>query len=463
MLTSIVGLLQRNPRRFSAAVVAALGCVASATFAVVQPPKEAHLPPVRMVLESVQPLAQHAQAALPMQNFRLYRSDQTRSTDTAEVLLRRLDVIDAEAAHFLRTDANAASAILGRVGRSITLETSPNRQLLKLQARWSPLDDGMFQKLTVERTPSGFQSRIETLPMGVSSLMASGTIQTSLFAATDEAQIPDAVAIQLAEIFSNDIDFHRALRKGDRFSVVYEMLEGDGEPLRAGRVLSAEFSTLGKTYQAMWFQEPPRNPAATDATPFALAQAVESSASHSLTKGGYYTLDGENLHRVYLASPLEFSRVSSGFEMRMHPILKTWTAHLGVDYAAPTGTPVRTIGDGVVEFAGVQNGFGNVVMVKHQNNHTTLYAHLSQIQVQAGQTVLQGQYVGLVGATGWATGPHLHFEFRVNGVHQDPLVIARQSQTIPVAAMYKPVFKQVAQQVRLQLAAAALLRLSSVE
>ncbi len=187
--------------------------------------------------------------------------------------------------------------------------------------------------------------------------------------------------MQVAEIFSGDIDFHRSLRKEDRFAVVYETLEADGEPLRSGRVLSTEFRNNGKTYEAVWFQEP------------------------EASKGAYYTLEGESMRRAYLASPVEFSRVTSGFEMRMHPILKTWRAHLGTDYAAPTGTPVRTVGDGVVEFAGVQNGFGNVVFVKHRNQHVTVYAHLSRIDVKNGQSVEQGQTVGAVGATGWAHGP----------------------------------------------------------
>ncbi len=234
--------------------------------------------------------------------------------------------------------------------------------------------------------------------------MGSGTIRSSLFAATDDADIPDAVAVQIAEIFSGDIDFHRSLRKGDRFSVVYEVLEADGEPLRTGRVLSAEFVNNGKSYQAMWFQEPG-------------------------SKGGYYTLDGNSLRRAYLTSPMEFSRVTSGFKMRFHPILQKWRAHLGVDYAAPTGTSVRSVGDGVVAFAGVQNGFGNVVILRHANHHETVYAHLSRIGVRAGQRVSQGDHIGAVGATGWATGPHLHFEFRVNGVHQNPLTVARQSES----------------------------------
>jgi murein DD-endopeptidase MepM/ murein hydrolase activator NlpD len=297
--------------------------------------------------------------------------------------------------------------------------------------------------LTISKSAAGFQSRIETLPLAASSRLASGTIKSSLFAATDESRIPDAIAIQLAEIFSGDIDFHRALRKGDRFSVVYEALEGDGEPLRAGRVLSAEFVNAGKTHQAMWFQEP-----------VTVGAVASATATHALSKGGYYTLAGESLRRAFLASPMEFSRVTSGFKMRFHPILQTMRAHLGVDYGAPTGTPVRSVGDGFVEFAGAQNGFGNVVFVKHQNNQTTVYAHLSRINVHKGQNISQGQNVGLVGSTGWATGPHLHFEFRINGVHHDPLTVARQSESVPVTASIKPMFDKAAQMVRAQLAAA---------
>jgi len=406
--------------------------------------------PVQEIREIVTPLALAPQSeALDLHRFRLFRSDLTRSTDTADTLLKRLGINDPAAAAFLRADAYAQKSLLGRVGRSVTAEASDTNTLLKLSARWSPEDDGRFTRLVVERQGTGFSSKLETAPLTASIRIASGIIRTSLFAATDDARIPDAVAIQIAEIFSGDIDFHRSLRKGDRFSVVYETLEGDGEPLRAGRVLSAEFVNGGKTYQAMWFQEPD----AHAATPLEAGHAT-----HGLTKGGYYTLDGQSLRRAYLTSPLEFSRVTSGFKMRFHPILQQWRAHLGVDYAAPTGTPVRSVGDGVVEFAGVQNGFGNVVYIKHRNNHTTVYAHLSRISVKRGQTVNQGQNIGATGATGWATGPHLHFEFRVNGKHQDPLTIARQSETIPVSAAAKPAFLRSAAEVRQQLLAAASLQ-----
>jgi murein DD-endopeptidase MepM/ murein hydrolase activator NlpD len=243
--------------------------------------------------------------------------------------------------------------------------------------------------------------------------------------------MPDAVVSKLVEIFTNEIDFHHDLRLGDRFSVVYETLDADGEPVRTGRILSAEFVNAGTTYNSVWFQPPGR-------------------------KGGYYSLDGKSLETSYLATPVQFSRVSSGFAMRFHPIQHKWKAHLGIDYAAAIGTPVRTVADGTVEFAGVQNGYGNVVIVRHNSLEETLYAHLSRIGVRPGESVTQGEFIGAVGETGWATGPHLHFEFRVNGVHQNPAVMmARHNQENTVPAELRPQFAQVANSMRLQLAAAA--------
>ncbi len=439
------GLIQKHPKQLTTALTAMLLTGAGATFAVATMAPDASDLPVRTLVEDVATLPVLEQSeALQNQALRLYRSDTTRSADTAESLLKRLGIYDPQAAAFFRADSTVQQTMMGRAGRNVTVEASENNTLLKLSARWSPEDDGMFKRLTIEKTPAGFRSRVETLPMTASSRLASGTIHSSLFAATDEARIPDTIAMQLADIFSGDIDFHRALRKGDRFSVTYETLEGDGEPMRAGRVLNAEFVNAGKTFQAMWFQEP-----------VAKSGSAASTVSHTLTKGGYYTLSGESLRRAFLASPMEFSRVTSGFKMRFHPIMQTWRAHLGVDYAAPTGTPVRSVGDGVVEFAGVQNGFGNVVMVKHGNKNLTVYAHLSRINVRGGQTISQGQNLGAVGQTGWATGPHLHFEFRVNGAHRDPLTIARQSESTPVAQASRAIFAKAAEQVRTQLASAS--------
>lgn len=396
--------------------------------------------PITQVLESVQTLPIQPQTdALSDFRFSLFRTDNTRSSDTMDAVLRRLNIDDAAAASFLRTDSTAQAILAGRAGRRITAETTDGHRLLKLSMRLQTEDETLFRRLVIERNAygQGFSSRVESAPYVSSARLSSGTIQSSLFAATDEAHIPDPVAVQMAEIFSGDIDFRRALRKGDRFNVVYETLEADGEAVRTGRVLSAEFVNDGKSFQAMWFQPPGRD------------------AAGQPQKGGYYTLDGQSLRRAFLSSPVEFSRISSGFSMRFHPILQKWRAHLGTDFAATTGTPARTVGDGTVEFAGVQNGYGNVVFIKHRNGNETVYAHLSKINVQRGQSVSQGQTIGLVGATGWATGPHLHFEFRVNGEQQDPMKIAQQSNTIPVPAASMPLFRQLASSVKDQLQAAA--------
>ena len=398
--------------------------------------------PVRQVVETVLSLPTISQLdSLADFRFKLFRSESIRSSDTPDALLKRLNIDDAAAAAFLRSDVTARLLWAGRSGKNVSAEASDNHQLLKLSSRWATDDETMFKRLVVERGVggvNGFTSRVETAPYVATSRLSSGVIQSSLFAATDDARIPDSVAVQIAEIFSGDIDFRRALRKGDRFNVVYETLEADGEPLRTGRVLSAEFVNAGKPYQAMWFQPPGQ-------------QALAGEPA----KGAYYTLDGKSLRRAYLSSPVEFSRISSGFSMRFHPILQKWRAHLGTDFAASTGTPARTVGDGVVEFSGVQNGYGNVVFIKHRNGHETVYAHLSKLTVQRGQTVSQGQTIGLVGATGWATGPHLHFEFRVNGDHKDPMTIAKQSETIPVSSAALPAFRQLASEATVQLQAAA--------
>ena len=435
--------VQRHPKRLSALVAALALSGAGGAFAIASMAPDAADLPVRQVIEaaftSPALTLPESQPQLASQPLTLYRSDVTRGSDTADTLLKRLGVSDSAAAAFLRADPTARKSLWGRAGRNVTAEADGNNGLVRLAARWTPQDDGNFTRLVVEQTGDGFKSTLQIAPLSASVRLASATINSSLFAATDEARLPDSIGTQVAEIFSGDIDFHRALRKGDRFSITYESLEGDGEPLRAGRVLSAEFVNNGKKYQAMWFGKPGE-------------------------KGGaYYTLDGNSLHRAFLASPLEFSRVTSGFKMRMHPIQHVWKAHLGVDYAAPSGTPVRSIGDGVVQFAGVQNGFGNVIIVDHGKANSTIYAHLSRINVHKGEKISQSQAIGAVGSTGWATGPHLHFEFRVNGIHQDPLTMARQAESQPVSAELKPSFDGAANQVRLALAAASSMQRSSAE
>jgi murein DD-endopeptidase MepM/ murein hydrolase activator NlpD len=246
----------------------------------------------------------------------------------------------------------------------------------------------------IEPVGDGFRVAYESLQLDTRVVVKSGTVRTSLFEATDSAGVPDRVASQLADIFGGDIDFHRDLRKGDHFSVVYELREFDGRPVRAGRVLAAEFVNNGRAYRAIHFGS------------------------------GYYTPQGKNLRKAFLRSPLEFSRISSRFGMRLHPFLQSWRAHKGIDYAAPIGTRVRAVADAVVEYAGPKGGYGNVVILRHQGQYSTVYAHLSRIAVHRGARVAQNDTIGFVGQTGWATGPHLHYEFRVAGQARNPFAVA---------------------------------------
>ena len=438
--------IARHPQRVTALVAAML--LGAGGYATASRAPDVSDIPVRQVTETVETLPLQEQVELlDTHSLSLFRTESTRNTDNADTLLRRLGIDDPAANAFLRSDPTVRQSLWGRSGRGVTADASADNRLIKLSARWTTDDSGNFKRLVVERVGNGFKSVVETAPLVASTRLAGGTINSSLFAATDDARIPDAVAIQVAEIFSGDIDFHRALRKGDRFSIVYETLEADGEPMRSGRVLSAEFVNKGKTFQAMWFQD---------------AEPAAGSAA-AATKGAYFTLDGKSLRKSFLVSPLEFSRVTSGFKMRFHPLLQKWRAHLGVDYAAPTGTPVRSVGDGVVDFAGIQGGYGKVVYIKHANENTTVYGHLSRIDVKPGQVVSQSQVVGAVGATGWATGPHLHFEFRVKGVHQDPLTVIAQNEAVPVSIAARERFDQLASASKAQLAAAASMRLVTTE
>jgi len=404
----------RHRRAIVAAAVLGLGGFAVTAFGIAPLVPDAAALPQSLVTQTVVPEGLDSQLeALASQELLLARSDTTRGTDTAESLLGRLGISDASAAAFLRSDATARKLLGGRGGKMVQASTSADGTLLELVARY-PAERGEqakthFSRLTVSRVGGKWLARIETAAMAAQVRLGSGSIRTTLFAATDEARLPDAVAAQIAEIFAADVDFHRELRRGDTFSVVYESLTADGEPVSwnegVGRVLAAEFVNAGKAHHAVWF-----------------------NASND--RGSYFGIDGSSKRRAFLASPMEFSRVTSGFAMRFHPIMQTWRAHLGVDYGAPIGTAVRSVGDGVVDFAGWQNGYGNVVQVMHGGERSTLYAHLSRMDVKKGQQIEQGQKIGAVGMTGWSTGPHLHFEFRVRGQHQDPLIVAKSSEPL---------------------------------
>jgi murein DD-endopeptidase MepM/ murein hydrolase activator NlpD len=237
-------------------------------------------------------------------------------------------------------------------------------------------------------------------------------IETSLFAAADAVGVPDSVTSQLADIFGGDIDFHHDLRRGDRFTIVYETRRIEGVLEGAGRIIAAEFVNSGKAYRAFLWNTPDGD-------------------------DGYYDESGRSLRKAFLRSPLGFTRVTSGFSLaRFQPFLQAWHAHKGVDFAAPTGTPVHAAGAGKVIVAGEQTGYGNVIMVQHGATYTTVYAHLSRFApgIRSGARVAQGEVIGYVGQTGWATGPHLHYEFRVDNVQKNPLTVALpDAQPVPLS------------------------------
>ena len=387
--------------------LAAVGAIVPSTGAELLLAKAAVLEPVAIRLE---------EALLPAPTAYV-REDRLQRGDTFQGLLARLAVGEADARRLL---GQRALQLL-RPGTIVTAEVRAGGGH-EGELVWLGFLAARDAAVRIERVGESLVASQQRAQLVTQSVMKSAVIRSSLFAAADAAGIPDAIAIQLADVFASDVDFHRELRQGDRFSVVYEMHSVDGRPLRAGRVLAAEFTNQGREYRALRYA------------------------------GNYYAPDGKNMRKALLRSPLELSRVSSGFGMRMHPLPKAWRAHQGVDYAAPAGTRVRAVGDGIVEFAGRQGGYGNLVIVRHDSRHSTWYAHLRGFGrgLRAGTRVAQGDTVGLVGQTGWATGPHLHYEFRVAGAARNPLSVPLPAGT-PVARHEMDAFRAHAQELAAQL------------
>jgi murein DD-endopeptidase MepM/ murein hydrolase activator NlpD len=257
------------------------------------------------------------------------------------------------------------------------------------------------QTLKVVREDAGFAAKMISNPVETRIRTATATIDSSLFQAAAAADISDIVALKLANVFAWDIDFVLDIREGDRFTAVYEQIYQDGKYLRDGEVLAAEFVNSGKVYRAVRFA------------------ANGGSAS-------YYTPDGKPMRKAFLRAPVDFTRVSSVFDPhRLHPILNRIRGHMGTDYAAPTGTPIHAAGDGRVSFEGTRGGYGNAVVLLHSNNVSTLYGHMSRFarNIHLGSHVNQGDVIGYVGMTGLATGPHLHYEYLMNGVHMNPQTV----------------------------------------
>ncbi len=334
---------------------------------------------------------------------------------TVQVTVRRNDTLDRifHRMQISRADLATLRALPGlrqdlddlRPGETLSL-VHRSGELLGLTRRLS-----LAETLTVERSGPGFQARRIENPLETRVRTVSGTIDHSLFEAMDQAGAHEQTVIALADIFQWDIDFVNELRPGDSFTVTYEEIEQNGRYAQDGPILAARFVNRGREYFAVRYVAPDG-------------------------RAGYYTPEGRSLRRAFLRTPLKFTRVSSPFNLhRFHPILHRIRAHTGVDYAAPMGTPVHAAGDGKVVFAGRKGGYGNAVEIDHGRGITTVYGHLSRFAhgIRAGRRVSQGETIAFVGMTGLATGPHLHYEYRVNGVYKNP-----QTVRLPDAAPISP-------------------------
>ena len=277
-------------------------------------------------------------------------------------------------------------------------------------------------RIVAQQERGRWQIRKVSLPVDIHIASATGTISDSLYLSGKRAGLSDKIIMNLADLYQWDIDFARQLRPGDTFKVLYEQRYLNGELIGDGRIIAAEIHTSGKTYRA-----------------FLLTDKQNETI-------GYYDEKGRNLRKAFMRNPVDHVRITSRFtRKRWHPIHKKWKAHRGVDYGGKTGTPVRATGNGKVIFKGWKGGYGRVVFLQHGRKYTTVYAHLSRFgRIKQGGYVKQGQVIGYIGSTGWATGPHLHYEFRINGHHVDPLTV-RFPDAGPMPKAYRAQFKQRAQ------------------
>jgi murein DD-endopeptidase MepM/ murein hydrolase activator NlpD len=345
-----------------------------------------------------------------------WQLDSVRADDTLYTLFKRMNIRDEDAIKYLMLAPEAHALNRELIpGHKLEIKTNLGGKLLHLEYE---LDNETI--LVAGLTPRGYQLATQKLILQNHHILKSAVITNSLFGATDDAGIPDQIALQIADIFSGQINFQDDLRPNDHFNVIYEAFYNAGELMKVGNVLAVEFVNNGKIYQAVHF-------------------------GNAEGKFAYYTPDGISLHKSFLRSPVEFTRISSTFSTgRFHPILHHMRAHQGVDLAAPTGTRVKASGDGVVDFVGRKGGYGNAIVLKHEGGISTVYGHLSAFAagLHKGQPVLQSDIIGYVGMTGLATGPHLHYEFLIAGTHHDPLSVALPT-SIPIEAKYQAKFDKM--------------------
>lgn len=298
-------------------------------------------------------------------------------------------------------------------GQALRIQTNSEGKLHSLQFDVDPLTT-----LIVSRQDSGLlKSHVEEKPIEKRIAFGGSRIHESFFVAGKHAKLDDVLIMELANIFAYDIDFAQDIQPNDHFKVLFEEYFVNGVKVGNGPIVAAEFVNNGKQYRAVRYTD-------------------------SEGKSSYYTPSGQSLKKAFLRTPVQYTRISSHFNLqRRHPILHKIRAHKGVDYAAPTGTPVKAAGGGKVQFVGTKSGYGNTIILQHGHKYSTLYAHLSRFSknLRPGQTIKQGQIIGFVGSTGLASGPHLHYEFRINGTHHNPLTVSLP-QADGIANQAKPRF-----------------------
>lgn len=373
---------------------------------------------INQYTDYIAPKVQIDTGALSQDMEHTVRSGENLSTIFSELNLSREDL------HKI-IHSNAAGKQFADVlpGQDVVATINADGELERLTYTKNP-----FETLVATRQNDGFDVKLFSKKIDHQISNASATIHSSLFEDGVNAGLSEKIILKLADIFAWDIDFALNLRDGDKFTVVYEKLFVDGKEFDTGDILSVEFVNQGKTYTAVRFSD---------------------NQGHT----GYYTPEGNSLRKAFLQSPMDFAKISSHFNLhRKHPILNTIRAHKGVDYAASIGTPVKTTGDGKIVFRGEKNGYGNVVEVEHGQKYSTLYAHLSGFKSgqKIGSKVSQGDVVGYVGKTGLATGPHLHYEFRIAGQHVNP-VTAKVPRSLPMDKALLAKFKAQTQPLLAQL------------
>ncbi|QHS11039.1 peptidoglycan DD-metalloendopeptidase family protein [Sinimarinibacterium sp. NLF-5-8] len=348
--------------------------------------------------------------ALPAPSINDWQTIEVQRGQTLSKIFEEQGLGFSEAIAVVKLSKDSARLKNLRAGDKIVLRKTPDDKLDELHYE---IDE--VSALHIRRTDDDqLEATTTTAELEHRQTQAVVTIENSLFLDGQRAGISNRLLIQLAQMFGYDIDFALDLRVGDKFALIYDAYYKDGEKLRDGNIVAAQFVNRGRSFRAVRYVD------------------ADGNAS-------YYTPEGLSLRKAFMRTPVDFSRISSYFNpARRHPILNTIRGHKGVDYAAATGTPIRATANGQVEFIGVQRGYGRVIILKHGAQYTTLYAHMSRFNpnLRNGQKVRQGQVIGYVGQSGMATGPHLHYEFRVNGVHKNPLsVTLPRSLPLPPAVL----------------------------